>query len=209
MPRLSVKILLTTIVGLLTAAGAPAASSVSVIWRDTGTALIGPSTSPSAVASSVILGDIVLTADSVAIFTFVVSIQFDPTELQAVGGGASELPVVDLPGMGNQFSPLVPGITLVDNTSGVIEGFDQITVATGLANATRTLGSLRFHVVSPSGGPGEDDVIVSLQNLGVDGIFGPGGASIVDFVGADVVPEPTIAGLVLIGLAGLFYASRR
>lgn len=141
MPRLSVKILLTTIVGLLTAAGAPAASSVSVIWRDTGTALIGPSTSPSAVASSVILGDIVLTADSVAIFTFVVSIQFDPTELQAVGGGASELPVVDLPGMGNQFSPLVPGITLVDNTSGVIEGFDQITVATGLANATRTLGS--------------------------------------------------------------------
>jgi hypothetical protein len=68
---------------------------------------------------------------------------------------------------------------------------------------------VRFHVVNPSGSPGEDDVIVTLQNGGIDGLFGPGGASIVGFVGADVVPEPTSAALVLIGLAGLFYASRR
>lgn len=197
-----------SIVGCLLAAGAAqAASSVSIVWLETGSALIGSSSTPSAVASSTIQADIVLTVDSVAITSFFVSIEFDASELQAVF--ASERAVVDLPGMGNQFAPLIFGVSLIDNTNGLIEGFDQASIATGLVGATRTLGSVRFHVVNPSGSPGEDDVIVTLQNGGIDGLFGPGGASIVGFVGADVVPEPTSAALVLIGLAGLFYASRR
>ena len=188
---------------VLAASSAQALPSISIIWRDTGTATIG---TPTVSASSIVIADVVIHSDANFTNGVFISIEFDVTELQAIG--AAELASVNLPGMNNFYVPVVPGVTLVDNTNGIIEGFDQHTLGTGLgvASVFKTLGSVRFHVVTVLGDPPED-VIASLQGA-LDAIFfstGPGSAN---FVGA-FLPEPTTAILLIGGIAGLGYASRR
>ena len=91
-----------------------------------------------------------------------ISIEFDASELQVTGpssnnrgprGGVGhrEFSSVNLPGMGNFFTP-IGSTTFVDNTLGLVEGFDQATLSTGLFGATVTLGSVRFHVMNGLGG---------------------------------------------------------
>ena len=187
----------------LLASSAQAVTSVSMIWRTNGTATIG---TPSVNVTSLVIADIVLIADDDAspVSGVFISIEFDPTELVALG--ASELSTVNLPGMANTMAPIAVGITLLDNTLGIIEGFDQGSLTTGAGVATVTLGSVRFHVVSLSGGPGEEDVVASLQNAGIDAIIGGSGDAGTAFIGADVVPEPgssTLGAVALLTLLGI------
>jgi hypothetical protein len=195
--------------GLVLAAGAAQAlPSISIIWQANGTATIG---TPTITGSSTIVADIVLTTDVQTINGVFVSIEFDTTELTA--NSVKELNSVNLPGMGNQFAPILAGAT-INNSLGLIEGFDQASLATGLVGGnTRTLGSVTFHVVSSVLPAADIDVIASLQNTGVDGIIEAAGGTNIGgtFTGASVtgVPEPTTALLVIAGLAGLGYAGRR
>jgi len=191
------------------ATAAQAIPSISIVWQNTGSATIG---TPTVTASSVINADIVLTGDSsgVAVNGVFISILFDTTELLAIGG--QELSTVKLPGMANTMSPIGAGTT-VDNVNGVILGFDQATLDAGLGTAvSRTLGSVRFHVIGAVG-DGQDDVIGAVLPNGVDAITAVGNSVPIEgaFVGASVTatPEPTTALLVIAGLAGLGYAGRR
>lgn len=187
----------------ITSGAAQAIPTLSIIWQSTGTATIF-----SPAASSTIVADIVLTTNTLTVDKVFISIEFDAGELQAVS--ARELSVVDLPSMGNQFSPLTKGTT-IDNGLGLVEFFDQVNFSTGLVGGnTRTLGSVTFHVVGAANSSGDIDVIGSLQNVGVDTFGGPTGNLFGgNFVGASIVPEPTTALLVIASLAGLGYAGRR
>jgi hypothetical protein len=193
--------------GLILAAGAAQAlPSISILWQANGTATIG---TPTITGSSTIVADIVLTTDVATIIGVFLTIEFDASELQALS--FKEI-TVNLPGMGNEFNPLLAGGT-IDNVNGLVLNFDTQTLATGLAGGlTRTLGSVTFHVVSSVLPPADIDVIASLQNAGIDSFEASGGASLGgNFTGASVtgVPEPTTALLVIAGLAGLGYAGRR
>ena len=93
---------------------------------------------------------------------------------------------VNLPGMGNEFGPLLAGGS-IDNVSGLVLNFDQQTLSTGLVGGlTRTLGSVRFHVVKPTGTQADIDVFASLQNPGIDDLNGPSGSVGGNFIGASV-----------------------
>lgn len=198
---------------LMCASTAHALPSIQIIWQDTQTPTLAASPSATAVADIVLRGE-----EPLVISGIFVSIEFDASELQAVGG--RELFAVNLPGMGNVFVPVGIGVTL-DNVAGVVTNFDQATLEGGLATTdSRTLGSVRFHVLNPTGGTGEADVIVSLKNVGIDAIVldgdaieaGPGRAMLIAFDGADVIlaaPEPATGLLLLCGVAGLGYAGRR
>ena len=194
---------------LLAATTASALPSVDIVWRSTGGSTIG---TPGTNASAPVTAAIVLRGDSAgpAILGVFVSIVYDTTELTNVGANpAREEPTVNLPGMGNQFSPL--GIGTNEVVLGTITNFDQKTLATGLAtDESVTLGSIKFHVLNPVGDNTDIDVIANIDNTGTDTITGPSGAN---FVGASLtgpaVPEPTTALLVIAGLAGLGYAGRR
>jgi hypothetical protein len=200
---------------LLMGTAASALPTINMIWRAPGVgANIGTATGGIG-PSSTIFADIVLVADGVNTVTGVfISIAFDPTELFALG--AQELNPVSLPGMGNQFSPISTGVFITETSPGVqagtITNFDQQTTATGITTGTRTLGSVKFHVIAATG-TGEDDVIANLSNVGTDTISTPTGDITANFNGASVngpvVPEPTTAILVIAGLAGLGYAGRR
>ncbi len=198
---------------VLLATSAMALPSISMIWRDPGSGVPGFGATigtPSVSASSIVVADIVIHSDSNFTIGIFISLEFDTSELFALG--AVELVSVNLPGMGNSFTPFTLGTAAPDNVNGIIEGFEQKTLSTGLGvpSVTMTLGSVRFHVLNgPAYGQlGEEDVIVSLQGA-VDTIgfsTGPGGAN---FVGADVVPEPTTAILLISGIVGLVYAGRK
>ncbi|MEE2662582.1 MAG: PEP-CTERM sorting domain-containing protein [Myxococcota bacterium] len=191
---------------LLASSAAQALPSISIIWRGVGATLVSPAGTSNHIA------DIVLTSDVVTIGGVFISIEFDAAELQAVN--ATELAVVNLPGMGNEFAPVSVG-TVIDNGAGLIIEFDEATLSTGLVGGvTRTLGSVTFHVVAGANDNTDIDVIASLQNPGIDAItIAGGGTTNGTFVGASVtgpvVPEPTTALLVIAGLAGLGYAGRR
>jgi len=185
---------------------AKAVTSIDMIWRATGTAGISTSLVPSYAVSGTVLVDIVLHADSVAINGVFISIEFDAFELQALG--AREIPVIKLPGMANIFSPIVQG-TQVDNVNGLIAGFDQATLGAGVANASRTLGSIRFHVRSTvPDGRDDIDVIGTLQNNGIDAIVTPTGLGTAVFNGA-FTPEPSTGLLVAVGAALAIVRVRR
>ena len=199
---------------LVTASAAHALPSIVIVWRDTGDATIGTATTPSVTVSSTIIADVVITTDSTNVVNAVfITILFDNTELFALGG--QELANVGLPGMGNFFAPLVAG-TVTNNAAGEIVGFDQSAqlgqpgMGTGL---TRTLGSVRFHVVAPSGTVGEADVIGFLDegpgSPGIDAIGFSTGAGSAVFVGADVVPEPGSTTLGAFALATLLLIRSR
>jgi hypothetical protein len=187
---------------VLASSAAQATPTLSIIWQSTGTAtLVSPT------ASATIVADIVIATNTLTVRGIFISIEFDVSELQAIS--ASELQVVNLPGFGREFRPLASG-TSIDNTNGLVENFDQQTLSSGMfGGQTRTLGSVTFHVVGAANSSGDIDVIVSLQNAGIDDLNGPSGSFGGVFVGASVVPEPTSAILAMAGIAGLGYASRR
>jgi len=198
---------------LFMSTAASALPSVDMIWRNpanpTGANAGTVLSTPTIGASSTVVADIVLRGDGTIATTGVfVTIAFDNTELFAIGG--LELTTVNLPGMGNTMAPVGAGVT-VNQAAGQITNFDQGTNTAGLVTGSRTLGSVRFHVIAVSG-TGEDDVIANLSNTGTDTISTPGGDTTANFGGASLngpVPEPTTAILVIAGLAGLGYAGRR
>jgi len=197
---------------LLVATTASALPSVDIVWRGTG----GSSTigTPGTTTSATVYAEIVLRGDSggPAIQGVFISIDYDTTELARVGANpAREEPAVNLPSMGNEYTPL--GIGTNEVVTGTITNFDQQTLSTGLTtDGSFTLGSIKFHVVAPSGDNTDIDVQANINNTGTDEISGPGNAI---FGGASLtgpappVPEPTTALLLLTGIAGLAHAGRR
>lgn len=200
-------LILAVVAFLLMAGSAHAFPTVSIVWADGQGGATAVLSSPA--ASSSHTAYIVLTGDpgEPPVLGVFVSIEYDTSELTSVNGApgfpATEMPLVNLPGMGNEFSPLSIGTNEV--TPGIITNFDEKTLATGLETAVSvTLGTIIFHIVSADGSAGEADVIASLQNSGTDTITGGGGNAV--FVGADVVPEPASASLgaaALLTLLGL------
>ena len=197
---------------LFAAMGASAVPSVDIIWRSTSTNVIS---TPTISASDIVVADIVLSNDGApAVNGVFISIAFDNTEL--FGIGAAELASVNLPGMGNTMAPVGVGVN-VDNANGVFTNFDEATTTAGLTSGTRTLGSVKFHVIAPSG-TGEADVQANIDNAGTDSIGTTAGLSTNTTFGAaslngptpepPVVPEPATALLLAAGLAGLGFAGR-
>ena len=201
------KIRILALVGLLLSAGtAQALPTISMIWRDTGTDLIG---TPTIAVNDRVLADVVLTGDSTgpAIKGVFITIEFNTAKLEATG--ALELPSVNLPGMGNSFSPVGVGVA-IDNVAGLVTNFDEATTATGLAtDGTVTLGSVAFTVVAATGTAGDVDVVGSLQNAGTDTIATASGNSTANFLAASVVPEPASAALGAAAIATLLGLKRR
>jgi hypothetical protein len=194
---------------LFISTAAYAVPSVDMVWRSTQSNVIS---TPTISVSNTVIADIVLRNDGAPNVNGVfISIAFDNTELFGIGG--RELVSVNLPGMGNSMAPVGPG-TNMDNANGVVTNFDVATTTAGLATGSRTLGSVRFHVISASG-TGEADVQANIDNTGTDSIGTTAGLSTNTTFGAaslngpPVVPEPTTAILVVAGLAGLGYAGRR
>ena len=168
----------------LTAEGAHALPSIDIVWQSTQTSQIG---TPTILVSNTFVADIVLRAEpgEAAVIGVFVSISFDSSELQATGG--RELLTVNLPGMGNVFTPFSPGFT-IDNAAGLVTGFDSAILSPsmlGLESGSRTLGSIVFQLVSPSGS-GDVDVIANVNSAAGDGIFTFAGESAAIFNGAFV-----------------------
>jgi hypothetical protein len=199
----------------LFSSSAQALPSIDVVWRTNQAASL------SASVSSTVTADIVLRGSSSSVVTGVfLTIGFDREELHAIG--AKEFLTVNLPSMGNLFSPVVPGV-VIDNLTGRVTNFEQATLSTGLATSdSRTLGSVRFHVENPTGGSGDEDVRASLENAGIDALIigsetleaGPGVQAAVNFGAASIdpiglLPEPSTPLLVVGGLSMLGWAGRR
>lgn len=196
---------IAVVVGMTLAGGAAqAASSISLIWASTSTPTI-----TGTVNSQTITALIVLAADSVdGVAAVDLDFTFDTAELDFV---KLTEPGVNLPGMGNAFSPIVGGHDFLDEAAGIVEGFDQATTATGCIGCTVTLGSIQFHVVAPVGDASAlDDVVATGTVLSAlattPTVFAVTAGAEVE---ANTVPEPTTALLVVGGLLGLGYAGRR
>ena len=196
---------------------AQAIPSLSLLWKD-GTpgdrSLLEASPGDEVVVDIVLTGVFGLPVNGVFI-----SVGFDNGELEAIRG--FEIPIVNLPGMGNTFSPIVPGVE-IDNGLGQVERFEQATLSLGLAAPeSRTLGSVTFRVLNPGGTPGEQDVRVTLGNAGIDAIVmgattieatTPGLTNAFEFHPAEVVaqmPEPSVSLLIAMGLMAFGCAGRR
>ena len=200
--------LVGAVVGLTLAAGsATAASSVSLVWKSTGTPTVA-----SPAATTAVTAQIVLTGDAVGVAGVFITVLFDTAELQAV----TALEQVAKVSMGNSFSPANPGFA-IDNVGGEVSGLDwTVGLATGCISCTVTLGTVVFHVVGAVNDASDIDAIASVEPGGIDAIIAVGGADVSGttiFNGAAVtgpsVPEPTTALLVVGGLLGLGYAGRR
>ena len=221
--------ILAAMVALLVAGSVQALPTVSIIWKQTGTDTIN--------ADSVNVGDlvnanIVVTADPEAdpsIVGVFVTIEFNNSKLDvSCGGGAGppsacggfEIPTVNLPGMGNTWSPIGLGVdcfqegapgTFPPALQGVplCASFDQASASSPGLNSgnTRTLGSITFELLDVSGGVTDVDVIASLANTGQDSISMSNGTnSDGTFESAAVVPEPmssALGGAALLTLLGL------
>ena len=137
-----------------------------------------------------LVADVVLEADSTGVVGISLGFRFDPLELAFVG--LREVPF-------DGFAPLAPGPG-AGAPAGEVWQFDQFTLGEALVGQTRTLGSVRFQVLS------------STWSV-VPGLFGPqdgaisdGGEIPVEFFGLEL-PEPSST--VLVGLGLLILARRR
>ena len=183
------RVLLFALVLLFIAPAATALSSIHISWG-----LGGISEIVAPAVSSMVTAHIVITPDSAGVVGVFVSIEFDASELRAIAG--KELALVRL-GMGGGFIPVSQGFTLVDNA--VFRG-----------DGSFTLGTVVFHVLEASGDDTDIDVIASLQNIGTDKIeLGDRTLGTASFVGASILPEPTMGTLVIAGLSVLGYAGRQ
>ena len=199
----------------LAAAPVAALSSLDVTWRSAGSPKLPVGT------TGVQIADITLTVDIGANTVSGVfwSVGYDATELTAIGAreGDNSTLTTNLPSMGNEFAPIAPGADIT--TVGIVTGFDQGTLGTGLvAGNTRTIGSVKFNVTNVIA-DGQGDVQVVIQQTGIDGIGDSSGTRCIGALsrndcpysfGAALVPEPTTATLVVLGLGmGAFYNRRR
>jgi hypothetical protein len=192
----------------LVAGSASAIDSIYLTWQANNTPTIG---TPTVMTSSVVLADVVMDADSAGVSGIGVSFQFDAAELLAVG--LKEISPLNAPGMGNGFSPLSPGPSLIDNDNGLIAGFDQADLTgSGLTGdvGPLTLGSVKFHVVQATGDASVIDVTPGFFNSS-DGVVDSIGFEKSDpsFTGASVTPEPSAGVLGSIALATLLGLKRR
>ena len=217
--------LISIVLTLLAAAPAAAVSSVDLQWRGNG----GASQSYNLGTEIV---DIVLTVDAAANTVNGVfwTVQYDATELSVVGafeGNPSDNQIgpglaltsntVNLPGMGNQFTPVAAATGT--GTVGLVQGFDVSTLTTGLeAGNSRTIGSVKFLITNVISDP-DVDIQVVIQQNGIDAISDTSGARCVGALSRNdcpytfnalFVPEPTTATMVVLGLGlGVFYNRRR
>jgi hypothetical protein len=223
MMKRTLKTVAAAAVLLLFASSAYAASSLSLIWRQTGTATIDTTTNvpdgPPGKSGGTIL-DVVLAADTVGLVGIFISFLYDTdlgNEMDFSSGIEDSL--VNLKGAGNSFSPLALGFGPLPSTEstgavgGKVQGFDQASLSTGALSQTKTLGSLVF--TFNKGITDGIDITIAVLINGVDTIVGPGGSNLsasTIFNGASVdgqMPEPTTAILIVLGLAGLGFAGRR
>ncbi len=196
---------------ILTAGTAHALPSISIIWQDSGSSALD-----SPAVSSTVVADIVLTGDPAApewsVVGVFITIEYDPTEL--LGIEAREGRDVRLGGMSNLLNPIGVGV-VHDAENARFTNFDMATLTVGLFErfGSRTLGSVTFHVLAPSGNASDVDVVASVNNVGIDEITIRHLSGVVEsgtavFVGAAVVPEPGLAELIVVGLVGLGWAAR-
>jgi hypothetical protein len=191
---------------LFAAASAQAAPSIDLLWRAT----------HSSTLDTVVDGrgrhvlDVVLTADSTPVPGLSLSFLFD-------SDGANELDFVRSTnftrvqyGYGGKFTPLRNRTRNIESefgTGGLILGFDQSSFAQPVVNQSVTLGSVVFDV-----NVGRADGVDVQAVLGVNFLVGASGSRMADiaiFNGAQVVPEPTTATLVVLGFASLVWAGRK
>ena len=228
--------ILAAIAVLLAASSVQALPTVSIIWKQTGTNVIDAASNFA--PGDLVNANIVVTADPVAdpsIVGVFLTIEFNNAKLDVSCGGGSgppncggfEIPVVNLPGMGNTWSPIGLGVdcyqagapgTFPPALQGVplCANFDVANAsAPGLNSGnTRTIGSITFELLDVSGGVTDIDVIASINNAGADSIsvldntVDPAAAfnSAGTFESAAVVPEPVssvLGGAALLTLLGL------
>jgi hypothetical protein len=190
---------------MLVAPSAIAINAVDLVFRGAGTEV----STATASVSSIVIADVVLTADTLGISGVGISIAFDAAELQYQSG--VEFTSVNLPGMGNVFAPLQIGFTLVDNSVGLLEGFDQADLSgLGLVSSTATIGSMKFHVGALVNDNTDIDIIANSNGL-ADGFVDSVGGNVnnVVFNGASVVPEAGAVSLGALALATLLALKRR
>jgi len=199
---------------------AQALPTISMIWEDNWSSVLEGAT-----PSSERVAQIVLEVDpdpGVFVIGVFITIEYDPTEL--VGLEAREHRSVNLPGMFNHFTPVglhrlsdaTPNGVVHDAENAMFLAFDQIALGKGFnavsPGSSRTLGSVKFRVRSPSGGPSDIDVVASLRHSGIDGIstFSDAGyqTGTANFVGASLVPEARLAPLLVAGFLSLVWAAR-
>ena len=224
---------LAALVGLFGLARSADASTISLIWRSTGTDTISTagvvvptasgSTTVTLMPNDIVRADVVLDADAGGVAGTFISFIWDDEGRNALDlpgciapvtqCGAFEFPqVFAADGKTVVYSPLISGVTYtaesVGTSPGEINDFDEVNVLGGPSSTTFTLGSLRFRYNGQS-----TRVTPGVFGL-VDGIIDNAGDSVQDtttFNPALVVPEPAAAvgASAALGVLGLLAAVRR
>lgn len=199
----SVALLLAFSFGITGAA--QAVPTVELIWRASGTGTLDTAVN----MGPEYIVDVVLTADSLGVAVVSMGFEFDADladELDFVKG--AELVEVALPGMGNKFTPILPGFqTVTESTPSVVGLAEQFDMSSGTApglfdvDGPRTLGSMTFTVNTQiSDGA---DIVPGFYTFGIDGMSKSGGGLVTpNFIPA-IVPEPTSAAMGAIALCAL------
>ena len=195
---------IAVVVGMTLAGGAAqAASSISIVWAQSASDTItGTSPSDAITALIILQGDSVVGVSGVQLSFTYNTVELDFVNMTENAGAAAKAGA-----MGNQFAPLNGTNTTFDEGAGTIDGFDSATLhPVACTGCTITLGSIQFHVTGAVESGAPDDV---LSAGAVNDAFNNDVSGSVIHNGAEVVPEPTTALLVVGGLLGLGYAGRR